>query len=177
MISIQRPTKDDVNGIQEVFYKTWLETYPNKEAGITIEDIEERFKDRYSPDKIKKRLARILNLSPDLLFLVAKDDGKVVGVCNLEKFETYNKLSAIYVLPDYQGQGIGKMFWEEVKEFFGEDKDIIVQVVIYNSRAIDFYQKLGFIDTGKRFTEETLRMPISGKMFQEMEMIIKAKNI
>lgn len=56
----------------------------------------------------------------------------------------------------------------------GGEKDIIVQVATYNAQAIDFYKKLGFIDYGKRFTEEKHRMPISGRLILEMELIIKA---
>jgi ribosomal protein S18 acetylase RimI-like enzyme len=175
MISIQQATKEDVIGIQEVFYKAWLEAYPNEEVGITREDVEEKYKNRLSPEMIQKRTAGVLDPSENNLFLVAKDADDVVGVCWLEKLETQNKLGAIYILPEYQKQGIGKMFWEKIKDYFGDDKDIIVEVATYNANAIAFYQKLGFADTGKRFSEERLRMLISGVLIPEMEMIIKAK--
>ena len=173
MITIKKPTKEDVKGIQQVFYETWLETYPNKEAGVTIEDIEEKFKDRFSEKFIQKRTEAISNISKNQLFLIAKDENAVIGLCKAEKRESVNDLSAIYILPNYQGKGVGMMFWKKVKKFFGNKKDIIVHVATYNSQAINFYKKLGFIDTDKRFTDEKHRMPISGVFIPETELIIK----
>lgn len=173
MIIIQKPTKENVRDIQQVFYETWLVTYPNKEVGITVEDIEEKFKDRLSQEKIQKRTKDILNMPENEIFLIAKDGDAIVGVCKAEKRETENELSAIYVLPSYQGKGVGMMLWEKVKEFFGNEKSIIVHVATYNTQAINFYQRLGFIDTGKRFTNEKHKMPISGVIIPEMELVIK----
>jgi len=65
------------------------------------------------------------------------------------------------------------MFWTKIQEFFAKDKKTIVQVADYNDKAIAFYQKLGFVDTGKRFTNEKHKMPISGNCIPEMEMEIK----
>lgn len=175
MIIIQKPKEEDVKNIQQVFYETWMATYPNEEVGITIADIEERFKNRFSEVALQKRLNDIANKSDNQLFLVAKEDDAVIGVCKLVKTEKYNDLMAIYVLPNYQRNGVGLMFWEKAEEYFGSEKDIIVQVATYNSKAINFYQKLGFVDTGKRFTQEVLKMPISGVYIPEMELIIKAK--
>lgn len=174
MISIEKPTIKDVKNIQKIFYETWLATYPNEEAGITIEDIKEKFKNRFSKQAIKKRMDDILDKSGNTLFLVAKDGVSVVGVCKIVKKENNNQLQAIYVLPRYQKKGIGKMFWNNAVKFFGNKNDIIVRVATYNIQAINFYKKLGFVDTGKRFSEEKLKMPISGSYIPEMELIIKA---
>ncbi|MCX6713845.1 MAG: GNAT family N-acetyltransferase [Candidatus Vogelbacteria bacterium] len=175
MMTIQKPKPEDVKEIQDVFYQTWLVTYPNEKAGVTKEDIDERFKNRFSNEAIAKRTDEILDDSGQQLFLVAKDGNKIIGVCFLAKKEDRNQLQAIYVLPEYQSKGIGQMFWVKIKEFFSENKDIVVQVADYNDQAIAFYKKLGFVDTGKRFSEEKHKMPISGNCIPEMEMIIKAK--
>lgn len=173
MIIIKEAKVKDIKGIQEVFYKTWLETYPNKKAGITVEDVEAKYKDRFSEAALEKRKNDILNQSDNKLLLLAKENDTIIGVCKLKKEETFNELEAIYVLPEYQGQGIGKMLWERASEFFDNNKDIIVQVATYNNQAINFYKKLGFVDTGKKFAKENHRMPVSGKIIPETEMIIK----
>ena len=175
MISIQRPKKDDVREIQDVFYKTWLATYPNEEAGVTVADIEEKFKDRFSPENIEKRIKNITDVSANKLFLIAKDENDIVGVCLLRKEESYDELGAIYVLPDCQRKGIGKMFWKRAAEFFGGEKDIIVHVAVYNEKAINFYKKIGFVETGKQFKNEKHKMPISGSYIVDTEMVIKAE--
>jgi ribosomal protein S18 acetylase RimI-like enzyme len=175
MIKIGKPKKEDAKGIQELFYRAWLATYPNKYLGITIEDVEEKFKNRLSPEAIEKRLNDIANTSPDRLFLIAKDGERVVGVCRVKKMEEFNELEAIYVLPDSHRQGIGSMMWERAREFFGDKNDIIVKVAEYNIQAVNFYKKLGFVDTGKRFSQERFKMPVSGNLIPEMEMIRKVK--
>ena len=173
MITIEKPIKEDARGVQDVFYKTWLATYPNNEAGILKEDIEERFKNRFSVESIKNREKFFTNIPENELFLVAKDGINVVGVCVVVKRKEFNQLQAIYVLPEYQRKGIGMMFWNKAKEFFDKSKDIIVQLATYNTQAEFFYKKLGFVDTGKRFLDEKHRMSVSGVCVPEMEMIIK----
>jgi len=175
MIIITKPKIEDVKQIQDVFYFTWLATYPDEEIGITREDVEERYKNRFSEKAIEKRKNDISNKNKNRLFLVAKDEKKVVGVCRLLNDKNFNDLEAIYVLPEYQGRGIGRMFWEEAKKFWNLENDIIVRVATYNKNAIEFYIKLGFVDTGKRFAEEHFKMPITGISIPEMELIIKKK--
>jgi ribosomal protein S18 acetylase RimI-like enzyme len=173
MIVIQKPRNEDTRGILEVFYKTWLSTYPNKEVGVTKEDIEDRFKDRLSEENIKKRTEQYTNVPENELYLIAKEGTLVVGTLKVVKREGFNQLQAIYVLPEYHGKGIGTMLWNKAEEFLGKDKNIIVQLATYNKQAESFYKKLGFVDTGKRFTDESTKMPISGVMIPEMEMILK----
>ena len=163
----------DIMGIQEVFYKTWLETYPNEEIGITKGDIKKHFEGCFSEESLEKRSQNLSKLLDNQKFLVAKDGDLVVGVCNLFIREEYNQLQAIYILPDYQGRGIGQLFWKEALNFFDSKKDIIVQVATYNTQAITFYKKLGFIDNGKRFIEDRHRMPISQVAIPQMEMVLK----
>lgn len=174
MIIIQKSTPRDVLGIQKVFYETWLATYPNKEIGVTKEDIKEKFKNRFSQETIQKRTKEILNMTKEQLFLIAKNGDEVIGLCKAEKRESDNQLWAIYVLPSFQRKGVGMMLWEELKKFFEEKNDIIVHVAAYNAQAINFYKKLGFIETGKRFTEERYKMPISGAIIPEIELRLKA---
>lgn len=175
-IHIGPPTiPDDVPQIINVYYRSWLTTYVNDELGITTEDIETFFKDRAEQDEIDRRTEHLANLPPSQHFLVAKDGGKVVGVCRIVIRERCNQLQAIYILPEYQRKGIGSLLWNEIKKFFDPTKDTIVQVATYNTNAINFYEKLGFVDTGKRFTEERHRMPVSGVLIPEMEMKLNKK--
>jgi ribosomal protein S18 acetylase RimI-like enzyme len=176
MIIIRDALPDDAYDIQNVFYKTWLETYPNKVAGIIREDIEEHFKDGFTDEKINAFKENLKNIPNNSRGLVAVDDeaNKVIGICRIFVRENHNQLQAIYILPEYQGKGVGKMLWDESSKFFDKNKDTIVQVATYNNKAIKFYESLGFIDTGKRFEEERHRMPVSKVLIPEMELILKA---
>lgn len=175
MITIRNASEDDAIAIQNVFYKTWLETYPNKEIGITIEDIEETFKDSFSDEKINNYKERIKNPPSNSKLLVAVDDETniVIAISRIFIRENYNQLQTIYVLPEYQGKGVGKALWSGALQYFDKEKDIVVQVATYNTKAISFYESLGFVDTGKRFTEERLRMPVTKTLIPEMEMVKK----
>ncbi|HBD24558.1 MAG: hypothetical protein A2566_03595 [Candidatus Zambryskibacteria bacterium RIFOXYD1_FULL_40_13] len=170
-IKIVKPTIEDVRGTIEVQYKTWLATYPNKKAGITIDDIEYRYKDAFSPERLKKREEMIVSQEPNEKYIVAKDGDRVVGMCYAVIHEDKNQLEAIYILPEYHGRGIGTKLWNAVLPFFDKTKDIYVEVADYNEKAIGFYKKLGFIDTGRRFSDERFKMK-SGAMLPEMEMKI-----
>lgn len=172
MVKIVKPKISDIAEIQEIFYKTWLATYPNKKIGITKKDIREKFKNRLSEKAIAKRTKEVQNKSGNLLFLIAKENKKITGVCILRKDKKANHLGAIYVLPDCQRQGTGMTFWKKARKFFDKDKKIVVQVADYNKKAIKFYKKLGFQDTGKRFINGKHRMPISGICIPEMEMVV-----
>lgn len=170
-IKILEAIEDDVLGMQVVYHRAWLTTYPNEEAGITVEDIEDYFKDAYSESTIEKSKDALRNLNRNTTqLLVAKDDEKIVGVCRLVKFEDKNQLKTIYVLPEYQGKGIGTLLWQEILKFSDPEKDIFVEVATYNAQAIGFYSKLGFQDTGRRFTEERFRFK-GGATIPEMEMV------
>ena len=172
-IKISEASPEDVKEIAQVFYTTWLVTYPNEEFGITVDDVHDKYKDSFKEESLENRRVSILNPKEGSIFLVAKDGGKVVGVCRATVHTDKNELQAMYVLPECQGRGIGKLLWQYIHKIFDTKKDSVVNVVTYNTNAIEFYKKLGFVDTGKRFSDERFKMK-SGAMFPEMQMIIKA---
>lgn len=176
MLLIRTVQSEDVRGIQNVFYQTWLATYPNEKIGITQDDIHESFKDRLSDEKIKEYSDKFRNMPHNSQILVVEDSEKeqIAGLARIIIREDCNQLQAIYVLPEYQGKGIGFKLWNEALRFFDEKKDTVVHVATYNTNAISFYTSLGFTDTGKRFSEERHRMPISKVLIPEMEMLRKA---
>ncbi len=169
-IEIMVAKPEDAKGIQDVFYKTWLATYPNEKEGITVDDIEDRYKDRYSQERIKKRQESITNPEKDTTMFVAKEGERVVGVCRVVIEKDQNRLGALYVLPEYQGRGIGTVLWKRAEKIFDKQKDILVNVATYNGNAISFYRKFGFVETGKRWRDEKFKMK-SGATIPEMEMI------
>jgi ribosomal protein S18 acetylase RimI-like enzyme len=171
-IQIANPIPEDARGITTVLYKAWLATYPNDALGITIEDIEDRYKYSFSEENIKKSEEGLRNIPSNQKKVIAKDGDTVVGVATIIKNDTNNQLRMIYVLPQYQGKGVGTMLWNAVKDFTDPSKNTIVQVADYNQQAIKFYEKLGFIDTGKRWKDERWKMR-SGAYMPEMEMILK----
>ena len=165
---------EDARGIKEVQYKTWLATYPNQEVGITVDDVEDRFKDAFSEASLKKNEDKIRNKSAENReMFVAKEDGKIIGFCTVTRQIGKNQLNAIYVLPESQGKGIGLALWQRATEFIDPTKDTTVEVASYNAQAIEFYKKLGFAETGRYFHDERFKMK-SGAILPEAEMMRKA---
>ncbi len=174
-IVIKKPLPKDAQGVQELLYHTWLATYPNEEFGITVDDIEDRFNDRKWEEALVKRKKYISDPPIGDAMLVAKEVHRIVGLCRVIRHEDKNELLAIYVLPEHQGRGVGKLLWQQAKKCFDSGKNTIVQVATYNKKAIRFYEKIGFCDTGKRWSDEKFKMK-SGAVLPLMEMIVKAQN-
>ncbi len=170
-LDIAKP--EDAKGIINVLHKTWLATYPNKELGITTEDIEESYKDSYTEENLSQLRNKIKNSPINEKRIVVKKGGEIVAVATAVKEEDKNELRTIYVLPEFQGMGIGKMLWLEMKNFCDPSKDIVVHVATYSQNTIEFYKKLGFVDTGKRFGDTSWRAKKMGVSIPEMEMVIK----
>lgn len=174
-ITISIAKAQDAEGMGKIFYKTWLATYPNEEVGITVDDIEDRFKDRFTEEGIKKESEKIANPPEGSTTFVAKEGGAIVGVCRILVSEQENRIGAIYVLPEYQGKGIGKKLWEQAQKFFDSKKDTLVSLASYNTNAFEFYKKLGFKDTGRRWDNDEKFKMKSGTVMPHMEMVIKAR--
>ena len=172
-IKILDAIPEDALGITNVFYKSWLATYPNKEKGVTLEDIEDSYKDDFSDEKIENLKKIIRELPENKKRLVAKVGDLIVGVCTVHRNENNNHLRTLYILPDFQNKGIGTMLWNEANTFLDPTKDTIVQVADYTENAINFYKKLGFVDTGKRTEQEGEKFK-SGAVIIDMEMVKKA---
>ncbi len=173
-MTIEIPTIDDLQEISALYKETWLATYPNVEHGITVEDIEAWFSKEETEQWIKKRKENFAAHLADktAYFKIARLDGKIVGVCGGENKASGVHLKSIYVLPSYQGKGVGSALLKDFFDWVGEHQDLTVHVAVYNAQAIAFYESKGFVDTGQTFSEERFKMK-SGNSIVETEMIRK----
>jgi len=169
-IKIFRAIPSDASGIVEVSKITWLATYPNKKLGITVYDLKQ--KTSIEQEKIK-RWRKNIKENKKRRTWVAKDNKKIVGFCGASRENGINEIGAIYLLSQYQGQGIGKKLIKKAFVWLGKRKDITVKVVRYNKQAIDFYKLVGFKKVGNVKKSEWHKLP-SGKLLPEVIMV---KNI
>lgn len=134
-IIIRKMLEADIPDVQYVAKKSWNATY----QGIIPEDVQNSFlKVAYSDEMLKKRL--------DQIIFVAEHDEKIIGFINLKETEQPNTydLSAIYLLPDYQGKRIGSRLIAHSIEPIKNFEKIFLEVEKDNINAVNFYKKLGF---------------------------------
>lgn len=168
MITISKPIPEDSRGIHEVMRASWYATYPNPKIGITKEDGDAS----YTPDVEQKQIEalnrRAENPKDNDISLVAKFEEKVLGYIRLKLHEGNTELISLYVHPDYFGNGIGTDLWKEALKLIPKNKPIVVEVVDY-TKAVEFYKKIGFVDTGERYSKD--KMPDSGTPMPLMKMV------
>ncbi|MGM0482899.1 MAG: GNAT family N-acetyltransferase [Patescibacteria group bacterium] len=172
-IRIDRSTPEDARGITEVFYRAWLNTYPNEEHGITVDDVEDKFKDSFTEEAIVKREEAIRNVKDNEKRFTLKDGERVVGAIQVVIKSDRNVLGAIYILPEYQRTGLGLLLWEEAKKNLDPKKRTTVEVASYNTKAINFYKKLGFRETGKVRYDDKYKVK-SGNIIPTTELVMSA---
>ena len=80
--------------------------------------------------------------------LVAELDGQIVGFgC----WDPKGGIPALYLLRDAQGYGIGRRLLEAMLERLSDCKQVRLEVLEGNDRAIGFYKHMGFRLDGTRY--------------------------
>ena len=82
-------------------------------------------------------------------FLLLSEQRRACGYCAYAHQGKNTKLHKIYVLPEVQGQGCGKILLSEVidRARKNESSRVVLNVNRYNP-AVVFYEKLGFVVVG-----------------------------
>lgn len=146
MLTIREAVPSDAVQIAHIQHVTWLATYVNKEHGIEPADIEAQSFE--SPERIAHHVDSI-NGTNSWKIWVAEVDGKVVGFNGVNKGEEINYQGGCYILPEYQGQGIGSELIKKSYAALGSDKPIECGVATFNENALKFWKKQGFEVVGK----------------------------
>jgi len=150
-ILIVRPSVNEKEEIIKLFRKTI--TYAFQQDGLS-----DRLNDR--ENEISKQidfLNRDFNSNgKDIYFLIAKIDGKIVGtiaksspntiiVANInEDLSRIPEVSSVYVLPEFQNQGIGSKLFNSIIEYFKkENSKSFVMDGGYKKSQIFWINKVG----------------------------------
>lgn len=128
--------------IVSVYRDCWINTYPNEQLGITVQDIEQRFIN--FPSVVGEWKRDILSQNNRAIWIVKKAAGNIGGFCVAKKSTDHNELECIYLLTDCQGKGLGKKLLTMAFDWMGQSKPIVLYGAAYNYKAIAFYQKHGF---------------------------------
>ena len=136
-------TESEIRGKAYVHWKSWQEAY----KGI----VDQRYLDALTLEKCES----IAHSFPDNT-IIAKDEDLVVGFACYNKYrsdelENAGEVSAIYILSEYYGQGVGYQLMQMALEKLSEYPRVAVWVLKDNERAIRFYKRCGFeFDGGEK---------------------------
>ena len=162
MMTIRKADLTDIPQLRAVGSASWRATYKGIFPDEFIENMLEQW---WSEANFQRGI-------PDagLCNLVAEQGGQIIGtlmgtVKPREEGQVY--LFRLYIHPDHFGQGIGKQLWRAYLQHLSpEVKRVDLEVERQNARAIQFYARLGFQETGINETEafgyimKTMRMSL-----------------
>ena len=140
MIEISQAAKSDIPLVQQIAYQTWPATFITIiSEGMMNYMLEMMYSIESLTEQIEKK---------GHYFILAKNNQKCVGFASYElnyKNSKTTKIHKLYVLPETQGQGVGKLLINEVAKLAKQsDNDVLSLNVNRNNPAIQFYEKFGF---------------------------------
>ena len=128
-------TDEEIKGKAFVHWKCWQVTYP----GL----VSQEYLDKFTLEKSEERAFQWRDN-----ILVAKDGDRVVGFVGYGKsgdgLPDTGEIFALYVLPEYQGTGVGQRLMDAALEKLSAFPHLCLWAVKGNGRAIRFYEKNGF---------------------------------
>jgi ribosomal protein S18 acetylase RimI-like enzyme len=131
---------NDFKTIREIAYKSWPSAYGSI---LSKEQIDYMLGLFYS----EKTLLKNLNEKGHRFLLV--NEGEVcLGFASYEHNylnEKCTRLHKIYILPEAQGKGVGKLLINAVEDLAKENQSVVVSLNVNKfNKAISFYKKIGF---------------------------------
>ncbi|MVO09240.1 GNAT family N-acetyltransferase [Flavobacterium sp. TP390] len=155
--------KDQLSIVKDLAYAIWPVAYAEI---LSQEQLEYMLSMFYSEEALAAQLEK-----GHVFYLVQNNSGDYLGFVsyelNCEPDKT--KIHKIYVLPETQGLGLGKLLFEKVKEeaLKANQKAIFLNVNKYN-QAKFFYEKLGLkivkeevIDIGRNYVMDDYVMELA----------------
>lgn len=129
--------------IRDLAYKIWPTTYGHILSEIQLDFMLDKF---YNVDYLANQLE-----NQNQVFLLIEENDIILGFCSYESnYETTNKtkLHKIYVLPETQGKGIGKMVLKVVEKIaIDNNNNVLLLNVNRSNKALEFYKKQGYCIT------------------------------
>jgi len=139
-ITLRNWTKEDFSIVKNILLTTWKNTY----TFIPERDILSHFEKHYNQD----RLIEILN-DPFSKGIIAEVNFVPAGWLKLFEDHINKKffISSLYILPEFQGFGLGKKLLNEAYSIAKQKQfnKVWLGVMKQNVKALEWYQNLGFI--------------------------------
>ena len=144
-VVIRPPRQNDVSKLSAFFVEAWKEAGPGALgfSGATNEAISEIASEEF----LRKRLA-----TPTIQMMVAEEGRRIIGFSSVRRVDAREaELSAIVVLESATGKGVGSRLLRKALDAARKRgfNSVSVKTEMTNERAISFYRKAGFTESGK----------------------------
>ena len=144
MISITQATESDIHVIKSMADVVFRYTYSSI---LTAEQVEYMMEWMYSDKSLEKQFSDLHS------FFIAWCNGIPVGYMSIQKESitedniTVYHLHKLYIMPEWQGSGVGELLFKQALEYASENKNttkarIELNVNRYN-KAVGFYIRMG----------------------------------
>ena len=139
--------------------QVWLATYPNAAYGVTADELRAVYR-FCAPERvqtfrtlIKQKPVIVIEPLTDaasrrsLKYRLGKQRPEPVAYAAVDR--PSNELTMLYVLPQWQRQGIGDACMRWSIDNLDSTRPVVVHVVEYNTAALAFYGRHGFTIVGE----------------------------
>ncbi|SDN20792.1 GNAT family N-acetyltransferase [Alkalicoccus daliensis] len=156
----RRAVKEDIEEIQDIAIQSWHDTY----EGLIPRDVQDAFLNKaYSKERLEQRINKA-NM------FVCEKAGHMIGFAGFfYETPTHAEVSAIYVLPGAQREGVGSALMRHLWAHMQNVENLYVDIESGNEKAENFYQSLGFKqeqefeEVFEGFTLQTKRFRLQAK--------------
>ena len=140
MFNISDATEKDIQAIIQIAEKTWWPTYS---PFLSADQIRYMLNTIYSPEVLREVMT-----NGSQTFIVLHDERGPQGFASFgvrSEDQNIYKLHKIYVLPENQGKGYGKLLIDEVKKQIMKKNIYTLDLNVNRfNPACSFYKKMGF---------------------------------
>jgi ribosomal protein S18 acetylase RimI-like enzyme len=141
MVKIRSAVTDDIPGIRSVLAATWRDTYS---SFLSEESITKVTTEWHSVPVLQAEI----DGQTTFVGIAAVDGGRIVGVITAHSDGPRLLVSRLYLLPEFQRQGIGERMMERAYDAFPHARRVRLEVEEQNPKGRAFYDKLGFRQIG-----------------------------
>jgi len=146
MITLRKATIHDLDTIRNIAEGTWFITYSEI---LSPEQADYMFEKMYSTEAILQQISE-----QNHVFFIAYQKHKPLGYVSIEQQqENIFHLHKLYILPEGQNKGLGKILINKAFDFAKEtsqgQKCAMELNVNRNNKALSFYKKMGMYIHGE----------------------------
>lgn len=118
-----------------------------KDVPAVVRIEQEIFSEPWSADSFRKGIE-----AQSDIYLVAEEDGEILGYCGLWGVIDEGQITNVAVAPQHRRRGVAEMMLRELMQQAAEARytEFTLEVRVSNAPAIALYHKLGFHDEGIR---------------------------